>query len=68
MSYEMVQVIPDGYKKLTCQVKHCVRNDGNAGCDHEWMELDDMGRCIFINIEKVVTHPITGDKHTLFTP
>ena len=65
MSYKQENhAIPREYKQVTCQAVHCVYNMEPA-CSHDWMELDDQGRCIFINIERVVTHPITKEKHTV---
>jgi len=65
MSYKQEKsVIPIEFKQLTCQAVNCVHNKGPA-CSHEWMELDETGRCIFLSIERVVTHPITKEKHTV---
>ena len=69
MSYDKIEnpVISDKYKSMTCQANDCLYNT-RPGCNGEWVELDASGKCIFKTtepLEKVVTHPITGDKFTI---
>lgn len=72
MSYdkEKLPIVSDKYKFITCQVAECLYNT-RPGCNHEWIELDAGGSCIFRTLEpidKVVKHPITGSKFTVSVP
>ena len=69
MSYDKDEslVISDKIKSMTCQATGCLYNT-QPGCNHGWVELNADGTCIFKNLEaneRVVNHPITGDKFTI---
>ena len=52
MSYDDLKevVVPKKFKQLTCQAKNCEYNLGPS-CSHDWMELNELGECIFNTTE-----------------